>query len=254
MKQNVLLAVGIVAICGTVIYSSHLFKQTGITIENAGSTSASIQNSISVSGQGKVASAPDLMRISAGVSELAPTTRAAQKQANQKLNRVLEILKENGVSDKYVQTQNLSFQTEYDWRDSGRKILGQRVRQTLSVEIPGIDKKPARVTDILDALGGINGLEVHSVSFDIEDKEALYSSAREEAYEKAHQKAKELAKLGKVKLGKPITISTDSVHVSPIYQRNFAKMEMDAVGGGGSAVPAGELDVTASVSVVFEIE
>ena len=178
-----------------------------------------------------------------------------QDEAIEKLATIISILEENDVPERNAQTSNLSFYPEYDWKgDEGRKLIGQRVSQTLTIKIPEIDKNPGRVTDILDALGTINGLELNSVNFDIEDKKEFFSEAREQAFEKAYQKAKELAKFGDVELGKPITISESSVNYRPIPYQNFAKMEMVADGmGGGSALPAGELDVTASVNVLFEI-
>ena len=209
-----------------------------------------------MSGEGKVTATPDLLRIRAGVSELADTTKAAQEAMNIKMNQILSTLEKHGVKERDIQTRDLSFSPEYEWKeDSGRELVGQRVRQTVIVEIEDIDETPERVTSILDSLGTVNGLELNSVEFDIEDKTELFSQAREKAFEKAHQKAEELAKAGGVKLKKPIMISENTINYTPIYARNMAVMEMDAAGmGGGSALPSGELDVTANVSVVYGIE
>ncbi len=256
-KEQLFPLVGVILICATIVFSIAQFQKTGITIRNAGSTSGSIQNSISVSGEGKITATPDIVRISAGVSELADTTKEAQKQANEKLERIISILEKNDVPARKIQTSNLSFRPEYDWKgDDGRTLLGQRVSQTLNIEIPGIDKNPERVTDILDDLGEIDFLELNSVNFDIEDKKNLFSAAREKAFEKAHQKAEELAKFGKVTLGAPITISEASIHYNPMPFQNFAAKEMIMLDGmgGGSSLPSGELDVTATVNVVFEIK
>ena len=254
-QQQWLMFAGIIFVCATVAFSVIRLENTGITIQNSGSTAGGIQNSISVSGEGKITAVPDIVNINAGVSELGDTTKEAQDKANEKLATIISILEENDVPERNAQTSNLSFYPEYDWKgDEGRKLIGQRVSQTLTIKIPEIDKNPGRVTDILDALGTINGLELNSVNFDIEDKKEFFSEAREQAFEKAYQKAKELAKFGDVELGKPITISESSVNYRPIPYQNFAKMEMVADGmGGGSALPAGELDVTASVNVLFEI-
>ena len=254
-QQQWLMFAGIIFVCATIAFSVVRLENTGITIQNAGSTSGSIQNSISVSGEGKITAVPDIVRINAGVSEMADTTKEAQDKANEKLTKIIDILKEHDVPERNIQTSNLSFRPEYDWKgDDGRKLIGQRVSQTLTIKIPGIDKDAERVTNILDALGVINGLEMNSVNFDIEDKKDFFSQAREQAFEKALQKAEELAEFGDVTLGKPITISEGTVQYRPMAYQNFAmkEMAMDA-GMGGSSLPAGELDVTASVNVIFEI-
>lgn len=255
--QSWLVFIGVLVICGTAAFSVIQLEKTGITIQNTGSTAGGIQNSLSVSGEGKATTVPDVVNIQAGVSELGETTKEAQEKANEKLSAIIAILEENDVPERNAQTSNLSFYPEYEWKgDDGRQLIGQRVRQTLTIKIPEIDENPERVTNILDALGTINGLELNSVNFDIEDKKELFSEAREKAFEKAHQKAKELAKFGDVTLGKPITISEANLSYNPMPYRNFAKTEMMAMDGvgGGSALPAGELDVTATINVVFQIK
>ena len=247
---------GVIIVCATIAFSIGQLRNTGITIRDTGSSAGSIQNSITVSGEGKITATPDIVRISLGVSELADTTKKAQHQANEKLERIISILTDNDVPERNVQTSNLSFRPEYDWKgDDGRKLVGQRVSQTLTIKIPDINTKTERVTKILDSLGEIDGLELNSVNFDIEDKKEFFSSAREQAFEKARQKAKELAQFGSVKLGKPISISEANISYNPMPYSNFARKEMvmaDGMGGGPS-LPSGELDVTAKVNVVFEI-
>ena len=256
-QQQWLMFAGIIFVCATVAFSVVRLENTGITIQNAGSTAGGIQNSISVSGEGKITAVPDIVNINAGVSELGDTTKEAQDKANEKLATIVAILKDNDVPERNIQTSNLSFRPEYDWSgDDGRKLLGQKVSQTLTIKIPEIDKKADRVTDILDALGVINGLELNSVNFDIEDKKEFFSQAREQAFDKARQKAEELAKFGEVDLGQPITISESNVFYTPMPFANFARKEMVMADGmgGGSSMPAGELDVKATVNVVFGIQ
>jgi hypothetical protein len=246
---------GVILVCATIAFSVGQLRNTGITIRNTGSSAGTIQDSITVSGEGKVTATPDIVRISSGVSELADTTKEAQQQANDKLDRIITILKDNNVPEKNIQTSNLSFRPEYDWSNGDRKLLGQRVTQTLTIEIPDIDTKPERVTQILDNLGEIDGLELNSVNFDIEDKKDFFSAAREQAFEKAQQKAEELAQFGKVSLGRPISISEANISYNPLPYANYAMKEMAVgMGGGGSSLPSGELDVTAVVNVVFEIQ
>jgi len=245
---------GVVVVYATVVFGVTKIQQTGITIRNTGTIAGGVQNSISVTGEGKVTATPDIVNVSVGVSELAKTTSEAQTQANEKLNQILAILKTNGVPDKNVQTSQLSFREEYDWKDGERKTRGQRVEQTLSVEVPEIDKNQERVVAILDALGQIDGITLNAVTFDIKDKTEFFSQAREQAFEKAEQKARELAALGGVTLEKPITISESQINFSPMpYLRNMAVMDMAEGAGGGSSLPAGELDVTATVNVVWGI-
>ncbi len=255
MKKDLTVVISVGVICLTILGISWNVRNTGISIRNTGSNSESIQNSISVSGEGKITATPDIVRINAGISEIAKTTKAAQEAANKKLNTILDILKKYDIPNKNIQTNNLSIRPEYEWKgDKGRQLIGQKVSQTLTIKISDIDKDSEKVGKIIDTLGAINGLELNSVNFDIEDKKEFFSKAREQAFEKAQQKAAEYAKFGKVTLLKPISISDASISYNPPVFSNYAKMDMMAENAVGSSLPAGQLEITATVNVVFGIK
>ncbi|MCT4592490.1 MAG: SIMPL domain-containing protein [Candidatus Gracilibacteria bacterium] len=253
MKKEITIIAATAVVCATLFGLSTNIKETGITIKN---TASNEQNSISVTGDGKVTATPDTVHINVGVSELGKTTKEAQEKANQKLNQILESLKEFNIPKSNIQTDNISFRPEYEWQEDNKRVLiGQRVSQNLNIKIPGIDKDAEKTSKIIDSLGKIDGIELGSIRFDIEEKKAFFTKAREQAFQKAEQKAKELAKLGKVELLKPVHISESTFDYNPPIYRNFAKMEasMD-MDGSGSSVPAGELEISANVSVIFEIK
>lgn len=254
MKKEITTLVSVVIICATIFGVTHNFKNTGISIKNTGTMGNSVQNSINVKGEGKATATPDIVRIQAGVSETKNTTKEAQEATNKKIATILEILKKYNIPEKNIQTANLSFDEEYNWENNKKAFIGQRVRQTLNIKIPEIIKNPNKITDIVDELATIDGLELNSVTFDIEDKKEFFTKAREEAYAKAKQKAEELAKLGEVKLLQPITISeAQNSYFQPVFS-NIAKVEMSMDDAGGASLPTGELEITANLNIVFGIE
>lgn len=88
------------------------------------STNYGMTNTISVMGEGKASVAPDMLVINISVSELAASTELAQTQANEKVNKVKEILKAADIADKDIKTTNVNAYPEYDRSDaSGRKLL-----------------------------------------------------------------------------------------------------------------------------------
>jgi uncharacterized protein len=257
--------VAAILVCLTIIFAMGRLQQTGITIEDNRSQEpgkkeetgekkgqvAEQQKSISVSGEGRIVVVPDHVRISAGVSELAETTAKAQEQANRKLARVLEILKANEIPERNIQTSQLTFRPEYDWSDGERRLIGQRVAQTLDISIPEIDVRPERVTRILDLLGAINRLEMHSVNFDVKNRKELLSRARILAFEEAKEKAEALTRLAGLSLEKPLQISEVPGNAGPVpYFRGTPRMDM-AAAAPEAVLPAGEMDVTITVNVVF---
>ena len=250
-----------IVVCITIIIGLGKLQQTGITIEDKrqqapekkAETVNATPKGISVSGEGKIVVVPDYVRISAGISELADTTKQAQDLANQKLAKVLEILKKNTISERNIQTSNLTFRPEYDWSDGERRLMGQRVEQTLNISIPEIDSQPERVSRIIDALGAINKLEMNSVSFDVKNKKELFNRARILAFEEAREKAESLAGLAGLSLEKPLQISENAENAMPVpYFNTTPQIEMK-VGAAAPRLPAGELDVVVTVNVVFGV-
>jgi len=66
---------------------------------------------------------PDTLILSFRVEETAPTTSEAQKNANEKIDKVKEIIKQYNVDSTDIKTTNVNVYEQYDWRDSGRVSL-----------------------------------------------------------------------------------------------------------------------------------
>ncbi len=202
---------------------------------------------VTVAGTGTAVGEPDTARFTVGYSELSEVTREAQQAVSRRMNEVMQLLLDRGVAEEQVTLLQLSIRPEYQWKDGEQILRGQRVRQALSVELRDI----SLIGGILDGLGEIQGIEISSISFSIADTLPLHARARDLAFEHAYQKARQLASLGGLELGKPISISeqTNDVFIEPMEQR--AMMQADAY--ESSVVPTGTLDITSRVSVVFEM-
>jgi uncharacterized protein YggE len=66
---------------------------------------------------------PDTLILSFRVEETAPTTADAQRNANEKIDKVKEIIKKYDVESSDIKTTNVNVYEQYDWRDSGRVSL-----------------------------------------------------------------------------------------------------------------------------------
>ena len=187
--------------------------------KNNQQTSQGITNTISVMGEGKASVAPDMLVINVSVSELAATTELAQTQANEKISKVKDILKAAEIADKDIKTTNVNAYPEYDRSDaSGRKLLGYRAQQSLTINVSG-EKFWDKWGNIVTNISKIWGVNVDNTYFDLKDKNAAYAWAREKAFADAKEKAEQLAKAGGVTLGKPVMI-TDNGYANvpgPIY-------------------------------------
>lgn len=216
-----------------------------------------IPGNISISGDGSVTVAPDTAHLRITVSEKGKTTKEAQNQTNKKIQEVLSALHYAGLNDANLQTSALRFDNETEWDNETRtsRIVGRIVSQSINVTFRDLDQKPDTLISTLDTLGDIDGIELGNLSFSIEDPQEYYITARKLAFEKAQQKATELASYANVTLGKASSINEGSSYMppGPMVQSNFAR-EYDGIDGGyvGSELPGGEITISYSVHVIFE--
>jgi len=213
---------------------------------------------ISVNGKGSVTVAPDIAHLRISISERGDTSKKAQILTNKKITKALDALHNAGIENKYMQTSALSFQNELEWNKNLHKniITGRIVSQSISITFKDFDKNPARLANVLDNLGTIDGIGISNLTFDIEDSKKHYIKARKLAFQKAEQKARELADYAKIKLGKAISI-TEGTSYQPLCmtgsQQNIAHRENYInESPQTSELPGGEITISYSVHVVFE--
>lgn len=211
---------------------------------------------ISVQGVGKVTVEPDIASFSITVSELAETTREAQLETNRKIGDLLAMIREVGVEDKDLATTALEFYPEYRWKENEQILVGQRVRQTIHVTVRGIGGGTNLLPELIDGLGSVTHISMSSISFSKEDTSIEYAESRKLAMEKAMQKASEYAQAAGMTLGDPLSVSDYSASDYQGSSRNTMvkaaaapMMESMAV----ADVPTGELAISSTVSVVFEL-
>lgn len=220
------------------------------------------EHSISVQWDGEVYVTPDTLILSFRVEETAPTTKEAQKNANEKIDKVKEIIKQYDVEDADIQTTNVNVYEQYDWRDTGRVSLWYTASHSLEVKIRKANIENEWIASkIISEISEIGGVLLNNISYDIYDKAPFYKEARKLAMEKAHQKASDLAEFGDVKLGDPISIIENRSYDYAVSTANYAMAKMaydDVVEEEADmwwwAIELWEMKLTLDVSVVYEIK
>jgi hypothetical protein len=215
------------------------------------SGNSSQQTGIWVTGEGKVSAAPDIATVQLGIEAQASTVAEAQNQATTAMDRVLAALKAGGVADKDIQTRYYNIQKVTRW-DSDRQeeiTTGYRVTNLVTVKIKEIITAGALIDSVVAAGGDLTRID--SITFTIDDPIRYYDQARQKAMADAADKAKSLAQLAGVKLGKPTYISESGSSIStpsPVYYGK-ASAESSAI----TQVSAGEMDVILNIQVVYSI-
>ena len=248
MKKIIAIIVICLTIFGSCYYASKNFNKA--------------EHSISVQWNGEVYVTPDTLILSFRVEETAPTTAEAQKNANEKIDKVKEIIKQYDVESSDIKTTNVNVYEQYDWRDSGRVSLWYTASHTLEVKIKKANIENEWIASkIISQVSQIGGVLLNNISYDIYDKAPFYKEARKLAMEKAYQKASDLAEYGNVKLWDPISIIENRSYDYAVSVSNSMMMkydmwyEEDAIETEAWwAIELWEMKLTLDVSVVYEIK
>ena len=206
------------------------------------------KNSISISGQGKVLAKPDVGQISLSVISENSTVAAAQEDNTEKMNKIIEGLKEMGIEEKDLKTTNYTIYPKYQYLYGKSNIIGYKVDQTLQVKIRQLDK----VSSVLNKATELGVNQIGSLSFTFDNPEKLQAEARKKAIDNAKEKAEVLANDLGVKLGRIISFS-ESVSQPPIPYYFAEKLDV----GGGAETPqieTGQNEITANVTITYNIQ
>ena len=213
------------------------------------------ENTITVSDTGTVYAKPDLAIATASVVNEAETVDEALSVNTEKMNAVIEAMKEEGVEEKDLKTTTFNIYPRYEWREAsqyyptGERILvGYEVRQSLQIKIRDLENVGQIIQEAADA--GAN--QISDLQFTIDDQDELKKQARGEAISKAKTKAEELAGQLEVKLVRISSFSEGSV--SPVYYA-LEKAEALGLGGGGEPqIETGESKIEVTVSITYDIK
>jgi uncharacterized protein len=201
---------------------------------------------ITVTGEGTVASAPDLATISLGVTTQAPTAAGAMAANTTALTTVLERLKAAGVEPRDMQTSNLTLNPNWVSADSTGtpKIEGYVASNILTVQVRALDSLGAVLDgSITDGANTLNG-----VTFGLAEPRPALDEARKKAVADAVARATLLAEAAGAKLGHILSITEASGFAQPVPMFRLDAAEASVPTAGG------EVGLTASVTMVFEIK
>lgn len=204
---------------------------------------------ISVAGEGTVEIAPDMATLNLGVTTEADTAAAALKANSEGLAVALARLKEAGIEDRDIQTSGLSVNPRYDYPNDGSqpKLNGYVASNMVMVRVRDLSILGATLDGtVADGANTLSG-----IAFGLQEPDAAMDEARRRAVADAAHKAALYAEAAGVKLGRIASITEQANYGGPQpMMMAEARMAKDA---GSVPVASGELTVSSTVSVIYEI-
>lgn len=224
--------------------------QGGVAGQAAGASTVESPR-ISVRGTGIVTAKPDMATVQIGVQIQNESLDAAQTEATDKANALLDQIKAAGVEEKDIATSQFSVEPVMDYRDGQTpRVTGFRVTHMFSVKIRDLGK----AGQIIDDLVASGANTVYGLSFGFSNPDALMNQAREQAVKNARATAEQLANLSGVELGGVILIEDGGSNTPPVPVAMPAADMARGAGGAAPMIQAGQQEVLVQVNVVYAIK
>jgi uncharacterized protein YggE len=229
---------------------------------------------ISVTGTGKAFGQANIARATVGVEARAATAEVAMRDVNTGIARVIAALKEAGIAERDIATQNLSLHFEREELPPPRPAVepmsaappkarpgaapatdassesrkspagNYRAQNMVVVKIRNLEKVGA----VLGAATGAGANLMFGLAFEIEEPRQLEEQAREKAMADARARAEGLARLAGVRLGSIVSIQESSGGVPTSGPVMMYKAQAADI-----PIERGELVVTTTVNAVYSI-
>jgi uncharacterized protein YggE len=162
---------------------------TLVLLVGAGIAAASTSEptpSITVTGNGKIAYAPDMGYIHVGVSSDGVTAAEAWQKNEAVVKKIFDALKDLGIEERDFKTTNLNVQPRYlHKKDEAPKFLGYTASYNLVVTV----RKLNQMSTLLDRMVSAGANRNMNVSFGCSKLDELMDQARVKAVAEARKRA-----------------------------------------------------------------
>ncbi len=203
------------------------------------------KRTVTVTGTGRVAVTPDVVRLDLRVGHDAPDVATALSGASSGILTVGRVVREAGIADADLRTLDANVSQRYD--NTGTAV-GFTAQQRLGVTVRRLERVGVVLEAATSAVG--NALLVDQVRLDVADRTDALARAREGAFAEARAKAEQYSALAGAELGAVLGVAESGA--MPLFAPKamaFAARDM----AGGMPVEGGELELSATVTVTWEL-
>jgi uncharacterized protein YggE len=211
---------------------------------------------LTVTGTGNLAIAPDMVYVTFGMQTVAKSLAEAQRHNGSVMQKVIDRLSELHIDKAHIQTSSFTVSPQYkpppkhngDASPVTPEIIGYMVSNQVTVEVFNPEKVSAVIEQALAA--GANHFQ--GLQWALKDEQQAKLRAMKQAVAKAREKAATLSESLKLNLLRLISVNEGGQVVRPMSHSSRSMMAMDA-GGSEAPILGGEMKVEATVTLVYEI-
>lgn len=204
---------------------------------------------ITVTSRETVKVVPDMAEIVFGVTSQNADAAVCQQENQEKVNQLVEKLKELGLGETSIQTSGYDLSPRYDWQNNGQITGYEAVTQVTASDV-SLDLVGNVLTQSVEA--GAN--QIQSVSYLSSTYDESYQEALKLAVAQAQEKAQALADASGCTLGQAVHITEYSNNQTARYVAGNVMAEESDAAAAPAVVMPGEIEVEASISVDYAIQ
>lgn len=210
---------------------------------------------VSVGGEGTARAVPDQAVVRFGVVSRAETAQEARSQNATAARNAMNAVRELGIPEEDMRMEGLRLhpRREYNPDRQTHEEEGFEATRQVVVELDSLDVLPRLIAQVVEQ--GANRLE--GVDYQLSNREEMRNEALSKAARAARQKAQLLTESLEARLGEVRQISEQSFNFRTESQPRVVKMSEAAQADADvepDAYAAGEIEVSAQVQVVFDLE
>lgn len=209
---------------------------------------------VQVSGEGTARATPDRAVVRFGIVTVAQEAEAAREQNAAAAKQAMNAVRDLDVPENKMRMETLQIQPQREWNPQERTYeeKGFEANRQVVVELDDLDVLPTLVTRVVQ--GGANRL--NGIEYELSNRDAVRNEALRNAAEASRAKADLLAQTLGAELGAVHTIQEQNFNFPrPVFSAQMERAKMaDAAPPEPDAYAAGEIEVTATVSVTFLLQ
>lgn len=201
---------------------------------------------ITVTGTGTIKTEPDQAVVKIGIVIDASTATESWQSVSETANKVLNALKNLGISDQNMETTDYNLQKRWDRHHE--EILGFTCSYTLKIKVENLDS----VGEVIDAAAEAGANEVYSIEFT--QDEAKIKEAKRKAFQKAAEDARAKAEaIASAFDGKVIGIADIQVNNQSWNPWVYRSQDSGIRANASTPINSGDVEATNSLTVTYKI-
>jgi len=203
---------------------------------------------IIVIGEGTISATPNQARITVGAETRSKSSKDAQQRNADVMTALHHKVAALGIPKDAIRTTAIDLQPEFDYANGRQTARGYVARNTIEVRVDDF----AKVGDVIDAVVGSGATNIHSLRFDVKEREQLEAVALQRAVEAGMAKAKAIAAGAQKAIDRVLRIEEQFMgRGGPVpMMREMAMARADA----STPVAAGEIEIRAQVRLSVTIK